>query len=587
MKRFGVRLYIFLQGFFSLCVVWALFFLFIFGVYARTVEDVQKEIDTKKQELESTNSQILNLQEEIKSIQEQANEVAGKRNQISSKIAVNKKEIEIYEKRLIDLEETQELYLLERERRILSQDNIMKQSYISWKQGSVIKNVLGGGGEHGVSFLKVNVYHSAIAGEERASIEKLSEELTNIEAQMEEATNNRIEFEKKLEILNTEVELLQVELNGLDVKIRGNQNDIKNYRARIGSIQSEIDELTAEQKAIQEYEASLLKLGQADNGGTRLIESGDVYFQGVGRALYQGHGVGMSQFGALGAALKGWDYKKILKLYYPGTEIVKYKSRDISVSGYGSMGIEEYVSGAGEVPDYACEDLDLEFDHNNIWKCWPREAIKAQIVAFRSYGLYKTKGGTSICTTARCQVYKGGTNKSWAAEETELEVVAFEGEPISAFYSSDNHNGWGTANNDTVWSNFEGIGTPKPYLRAVNDSAIAYNYVYTNWKWRTNGYSWEEINAMFDWSISSSNVSDSYRDFLKKLKAEVGQVSSFEFVRDPSGRVKQIRVGGDKGNAMIAGWLFKSIWNIWIGNENPSGEKDFIYSLTYYKLVGN
>ncbi len=35
-----------------------------------------------------------------------------------------------------------------------------------------------------------------------------------------------------------------------------------------------------------------------------------------------GHGVGMCQIGAFGLALKGWDYKKILKHYYTGVEIV-------------------------------------------------------------------------------------------------------------------------------------------------------------------------------------------------------------------------------------------------------------------------
>ena len=37
-----------------------------------------------------------------------------------------------------------------------------------------------------------------------------------------------------------------------------------------------------------------------------------------------GHGVGMSQWGAKELAEKGWDYKKILRLYFPGTRIAKY-----------------------------------------------------------------------------------------------------------------------------------------------------------------------------------------------------------------------------------------------------------------------
>ena len=36
-----------------------------------------------------------------------------------------------------------------------------------------------------------------------------------------------------------------------------------------------------------------------------------------------GHGVGMSQYGALGMALEGYNYKDILKYYYSGTDIEK------------------------------------------------------------------------------------------------------------------------------------------------------------------------------------------------------------------------------------------------------------------------
>lgn len=39
-----------------------------------------------------------------------------------------------------------------------------------------------------------------------------------------------------------------------------------------------------------------------------------------------GHGVGMSQYGAMTLAEKGYDYKFILGLYYPGTEIVDHRT---------------------------------------------------------------------------------------------------------------------------------------------------------------------------------------------------------------------------------------------------------------------
>lgn len=48
-------------------------------------------------------------------------------------------------------------------------------------------------------------------------------------------------------------------------------------------------------------------------------EGGRLVFSGFG----WGHGVGMCQWGARSLAEKGWDYKEILKYYYPGSKIKK------------------------------------------------------------------------------------------------------------------------------------------------------------------------------------------------------------------------------------------------------------------------
>src|SRR3954471_7320608 len=44
-----------------------------------------------------------------------------------------------------------------------------------------------------------------------------------------------------------------------------------------------------------------------------------------------GHGVGMSQWGAEGAARHGWDYKRILAHYYPGTTLEVWHPRPVRV----------------------------------------------------------------------------------------------------------------------------------------------------------------------------------------------------------------------------------------------------------------
>src|SRR3954465_11818091 len=44
-----------------------------------------------------------------------------------------------------------------------------------------------------------------------------------------------------------------------------------------------------------------------------------------------GHGVGMAQWGAEGAAIHGWSYRRILGHYYPGTEIRVVPPRPVRV----------------------------------------------------------------------------------------------------------------------------------------------------------------------------------------------------------------------------------------------------------------
>src|SRR5215212_8944479 len=44
-----------------------------------------------------------------------------------------------------------------------------------------------------------------------------------------------------------------------------------------------------------------------------------------------GHGVGMSQWGAEGAARHGWDYKRILAHYYPSTKLEVWHPRPVRV----------------------------------------------------------------------------------------------------------------------------------------------------------------------------------------------------------------------------------------------------------------
>jgi len=102
------------------------------------------------------------------------------------------------------------------------------------------------------------------------------------------------------------------------------------------------------------------------------------------------HRKGMSQYGALGRAMTGKNYKEILKVYYGKEPVQKDTSGSINVSGVGTVDFENYyLLGIAEMPSD-----------------WPLEALKAQAVAARTYAYRFKTEGKSICTSESCQVFR-------------------------------------------------------------------------------------------------------------------------------------------------------------------------------------
>lgn len=102
---------------------------------------------------------------------------------------------------------------------------------------------------------------------------------------------------------------------------------------------------------------------------------------------------------------------------------------------------------------------------------WPMEALRAQVIAARSYALDaygRERGGEyDICSTTACQVYRGATvelgpfGERWvqAVESTRGRVLRYRGDVIQAFYFS--------TSDGRTRSSFPG-GTPQPWLPSVS-----------------------------------------------------------------------------------------------------------------------
>ncbi|MDP8955862.1 MAG: SpoIID/LytB domain-containing protein [Actinomycetota bacterium] len=148
----------------------------------------------------------------------------------------------------------------------------------------------------------------------------------------------------------------------------------------------------------------------------------------------------------------------VLRARYPGTVEVG-RDREGRLFVIGVLPFESYLQGVAEVP-----------------RKWPMEALKAQVVAARSYALAvydrpSEEGealGYDLCATPACQVYAGmavshgpyGDRWLRAVLATSREVLLYREQPAETVYSS--------TSNGRTYGNDEVFGSdPLPYLRPV------------------------------------------------------------------------------------------------------------------------
>jgi SpoIID/LytB domain protein len=259
------------------------------------------------------------------------------------------------------------------------------------------------------------------------------------------------------------------------------------------------------------------------------IEPDKVYwFQGTGNDLIEGHGMGMSQWGAKGMADAGKTHKEILSFYYPGTETGDFPEPEFIVVDGVKMTFQNYLNGAGEVDE-----------------SWPIEAILAQTVAYRTYALSHMEMGSDgfyhICGTDACQVYKGGNEKEKYVRATKGQVILYDGKPIDAYYSA-SHRGC-SSKISTTWG-----GQDLPYIQSVNDSEYAKLAIY-HFKSPYNG----ELVAAFDpktgewwqWQTPQMTGADLNNVFTQTLGlTELGTLEKIAISHDACGRVAEVSLIG-------------------------------------------
>lgn len=555
------------------------------SLYARSSAEIAEEIrkqqeerDRASQQLKDAESRLASYEAELANSEEGIPKLEAEIRQLEAEIERNKIELDLQKK-------NKELKELEKEQKEIKQNSTLKTIYMDWRVESTadVKEIL-----HSFDFKKYEQYSSVLTSSQSENIYSLSDELGKINKDIEDYESKLAELDRKNEELQQRKKELEESIKRLRYSVYATSGEISNLGAALQNADRNISELSNEQRIAQLRENEILNNTPPPNsGGGAPATPGSFSFVTQGRDLYQGHGVGMSQWGAHGFGLAGYNYQQILTFYYTGTSVTGgYQNSTINVEGYGTMNIEDYVAGQGEVPAKACgnaqqaaarPDKYVVDNPNTVWDCWPEEAIKAQVVAFRSYGLVHAGG---ICTTAACQVYNGTQNTRWAADETRGQVVTYGGQIANTLYSADNSQGYGTAHNDTVFQNLLGDGTPYPYLRSVNDTGIATTTSWTYWQYQTHNYTFDSVKNMIQFEANASYNDAWTRANLTAILNDIGgTITNMTFERDPSLRVKKVVLHGPNGTRTIGGWWFKNLWNNWAYD---IGTYDYIYSQTFF-----
>jgi peptidoglycan hydrolase-like amidase/peptidoglycan hydrolase CwlO-like protein len=339
--------------------------------------------------------------------------------------------------------------------------------------------------------------------------------------------------------------------------------DIQGQLGRLTSLQNEILGIKSGEGIISGYEAA---------GYTLPDPPFKPAFAGMSYGAFT-HYDGMSQYGAKGRAEAGKGYKEILEHYYKTGVDEKNDFPDkICVDGYGDLDFQYYLHGIAEMPG-----------------SWPKDALKAQAVAARTYAYNYTKGGGCICTSQSCQVFlqskADNPPGSWrdAVDETKDKIL---NNPSTSRYSSTtggylNQSGWDTAGGSWPGDAYEKRANSPWFYKAW------YTQSYTDNSSKCGRSTpWLKKDELADilnsWVVYKKSEKDRDRispvtkdcwggdpyshDKMKEKADEYGgsysDISSVSVNISNGGYTASITFGTNRGNVTIDGAEFKTVFNL-------------------------
>lgn len=416
------------------------------------------------------------------------------------------------------------------------------------------------------SVLRALVYQQTVINEDKKTITQTALSVRNLE-----------EKKKSLEAEKESLAYLKEETDKRAESVRKLVGEAEAYQSKLTGI---ISSLTAQQQSILNVRGGTFTTSVGDvpladdpNAAPTYNPGFSPAFAGFSFGAYT-HKKGMSQYGAKGRAESGQNYAQILQAYYGKSPTGKDTGGTISVQGYGNLDFENYyMMGIAEMPS-----------------SFPKEALKAQAVAARTYAYRYKTGGSTICTTQSCQVFSKSKADNppgeWkaAVEETRGQVL----EDVVGYYSSTTGGYITTMGWDTTCGN-QGCWTGGAYEK-IASSPWFYKGWYTADYYNTSGkcgksHPWlnqEEFADILNAWVALTGAGDKSRVLpvtinscsiggatgnpysMSELKDIGGftSVTSVSVTYNSGGFTESVILQTNKGSVTISGSDFKQAFNL-------------------------
>lgn len=516
------------------------------SVFAKTIDeeiaDITKQIADLENSIAPLKKESTGLQSKITSAKSQITSISNQVDNISQKLIKKESDLEV-----------QKLLLAER----------VKRYYKNSKSYNPFLMLFSNSDNKNGSLFEQYAWYQSIISQDKNTITQYTTDITTL-------NNNKNKLESEKNKLAQVKKDLESRSNFLATEIK----KAETYKA----------ELSAKQKELEAQKIASLNLPTSVGSGGNMLCTDDRKTDpgfGAGFAFFTfgiPHHVGLNQYGAYGRAKAGQSYKDIINAYFNNVTFEKKPNITINVKGYGSMPLETYLLGIYEVPE-----------------SWPIEALKAQVIAARSYALsYTNNGANEICTTQACQVYKGGNKGGqWeqAVKATEGEVITQGGQVVTAWFAS-TAGGYTYSSSDVGWKSTGWTKNTRDTSGDVNSfedlqnkaydkdspcfySAQGYRKEYNKSAWLKPSEVADIINSILlsqkDSSVNNNLLPPDQGGWsMDQIKNELknrgitpyNTINSVSVSWDKgSGRTTQISLSGDVGSVSFDGSTWKSYFN--------------------------